>query len=636
MMKYFRAAFFISSLAAIFVSAVSSAPSVAAQATPDEHQQHHPPQQQMSPMPSTTPAANSNSSANANSNSNSNANASTGGMSNGAMSGGMGEMMKQMGTPKKKELYPSLIELPPDLPPEKRDEIKKLADARVTEGNALISSGFAKLAGANQKQDLAAMREAAEEIRRGQTLLESGLAAQKALAENKDLRATALEWFKRDMNLAPAVATEQPHGFFGLSWFHYITMLTLAAFSAAMIWMYFRKMKRANALVARLAGGAGDVSLPAAAAPVSLPQNSNVQPVAVNLEIAPSKPNSWTGTLLVSKIFEETPQVKTFRLTDPSGGKLPFNYLPGQFVTVTVTPEGLPVKRSYTIASSPTKRDYCEITVKHEAHGTVSHYLNTQVHEGELLQLVGPSGKFTFTGEEAGSIVLIAGGVGITPLMSVIRFLTDRSWKGDIYFFFGCWSEENIIFREEIEYLEKRYPNLRVTTLLEEPQDSASKKGYLTGRVTKEILDERVPEIASRRVHICGPPPMIDAVKQMLDELHVPKENVCTEIFVGKLPAPKSETLAPEDAGKTAVATFARSRKTAVLTPDKTTLEASEEAGVNINYSCRVGTCGICKTKLLAGKVTMDVDEALTDEDKANNIILACQAKATEDVAVDA
>ena len=634
MMKYFRAAFFISFLAAIFVSAASSPPSVAAQATPDEHQQHHAPQQQMSPMLSSSPAANSNYSANANPNSNSNA--SSGGMSNGAMSGGMGEMMKQMGAPPKKELYPSLIELPPDLPPEKRAELQKLADARVTEGNALISSGFAKLAGANQKQDFARMREATEEIRRGQTLLESGLTAQKALAENKDSRATALEWFKRDMNLAPAVEVANPHGFFGLSWFHYITMLTLAAFSAAMIWMYFRKMKRANALVARLAGGAGDISLPAVTTTASLPQSSDAQPVAVNPDIAPSKSNSWSGTLLVSKIFEETPQVKTFRLTDPMGGKLPFNYLPGQFVTTTVVPNGLPVKRSYTIASSPTKRDYCEITVKHEARGTVSHYLNTQVHEGELLQLTGPSGKFTFTGEEADSIVLIAGGVGVTPLMSVIRFLTDRSWKGDIYFFFGCWSEENIIFREEIEYLEKRYPNLRVTILLEEPQDSASKKGYLTGRVTKEILDERVPEIASRRVHICGPPPMIDAVKQMLDELGVPKENVRTEIFVGKLPASKSEMLAPEDAGQTAIATFARSRKTAVLSPDKTILEASEDVGVNIDYSCRVGTCGICKIKLLAGKVTMDVDEALTDEDKAQNIILACQAKATEDVAVDA
>lgn len=608
-MNYFRAPVSIFLLSGIFVISLS----VKAQNTPEEHSQHHP-QQQMSPAPTATPNNSNN--------------------SNSAMNGGMEKMMENAQTAPK-ELFPSLMQLPSDLPQEKRDEIKRLADKRVSEGNLLVSSGFAKLAEANQKQDFAAMQAATEEIRRGQTLLESGLAVQKALAENKEVQEAAFKWFRREMNLTPPVEVENPHGFFGLSWFHYISMLTLAAFSAAMIWMYFRKMKRANALVSKLAGDS-EIQLPAVTTPVSLSPDTNTQQISVNSDIAPSKSNSWSGTLLVSKIFEETPQVKTFRLTDPAGGKLPFNYLPGQFVTVTVSPKGLPVKRSYTIASSPARRDYCEITVKHEEQGTVSNYLNTQLHEGELLQLTGPSGKFTFTGEEANSIVLIAGGVGITPLMSIVRYLTDRSWKGDIFFFFSCFNEKNIIFREEIEYLEKRYPNLSVWIILEEPTDS-SQKGFLTGRITKEILNEQVPEIASRRVHLCGPPPMIEAVKQMLDELEVPQENVYTEIFAGKLPVPKTlTTIAPETVGKTVVATFARSRKTAVLSPDKTILEASEEAGVNIDYSCRVGTCGICKTKLLSGKVTMDVEEALSDEDKAANIILACQAKATEDVAVEA
>lgn len=73
-----------------------------------------------------------------------------------------------------------------------------------------------------------------------------------------------------------------------------------------------------------------------------------------------------------------------------------------------------------------------------------------------------------------------------------------------------------------------------------------------------------------------------------------------------------------------------------MLTPDKSILEASEEVGVNIDYSCRVGTCGICKIKLNSGKVTMAVEDALTEDDKTQNMILACQAKATEDVSVDA
>jgi ferredoxin len=89
-------------------------------------------------------------------------------------------------------------------------------------------------------------------------------------------------------------------------------------------------------------------------------------------------------------------------------------------------------------------------------------------------------------------------------------------------------------------------------------------------------------------------------------------------------------------AAQAPVCTFARSGKSAPLPPDKTVLEASEDVGVNIDNSCREGYCGVCKTKLLAGQVTMAVEDALDENDKAQNIILACQAKSTGDVTVEA
>lgn len=610
-MNYFRINFPILPQTIILLSSVF----VFGQSTPDQHIQHHPQTVEASPLPTAA------------------ASTPTPKMSN-TNTGGMSEMMNGMGKSPPKEIYPSLMELP-NLTPEKRAELERLAQERINEGNSLLNQAREKMSNPATAQNPAVMRDATAQMRQGLMLIESGLAAQTALSENKNPQETSFKWFKKNMNLAPAAEVEQPHGFFGLSWFHYFSMLSLAAFSAAMIWMYFRKMKRADALVKRLSDG-GDTALELSSVEQPAVLNSSVQPIPVNTEIAPSKSNSWTGTLRVAQIFEETPFVKTFRLVEPSGGKFPFSYLPGQFITVTVAPAGLSVKRSYTIASSPTQRDSCEITVKREEHGTVSAYLHDCVHEGELLQFTGPSGAFTFTGEESKSVVLIAGGVGVTPMMSAIRYLTDRSWRGEIYFLFGCFSEQNIIYREEIEYLQRRHKNLHVTILLEEPPTKTGESRYLTGRITKEILTGRVPEITSRRVHICGPPPMLDAVKEMLAELDVPPENIKTEVFVGKLPAPKTSSAVIDQSAAAAVVNFARSKKSAMLTPDKTILEASEEVGVNIDYSCRVGTCGICKTTLLSGKVTMEVEDALTEEDKGNNIILACQAKATEDVAVDA
>jgi len=559
----------------------------------------------------------------------------------------MGEMMKEMGKPPRKELYPSLMELP-DLPPEKRAEVGQLAHERMEAGTALLSSGLEKLARSTVEEDYAAMQEATAQLRQGLAQFESGLAAHRALAEGNVTRDVALQWFKRNMSLLPVVDVETPHGIFGLSWFHYVTMFILTAFAATMIWMYFHKMQRAEALLMKLAGGPGSGSDEATAAPSSPPLSGRALPVVpvnepsvsptpapVHPAIAPSKSNSWSGPLRVARIFQETPHVKTFRLTDPSGGTVPFTYLPGQFLTFTVAPNGQSVKRSYTIASAPTHRDACEVTVRREEQGVVSRYLHDRVREGALLQVTAPSGKFTFTGQEADSIVLIAGGVGITPFMSVIRYLTDRSWPGDIFLMYGCHRDNEVIFREELEYLRRRYANLHLT--ITATYADLSTWPYTTGHLTKELLVQSVPEIASCRLHLCGPPPMMDAVKGMLAELGVSAEQIRTETFIGK-ERPQAPPVVFDGAApaKLAVVTFARSHKTAVLPPNKTILEASEDVGVNIDYSCRVGTCGTCKVKLLSGAVTMEVEDALDPAEKTQNLILACQAKATGDVAVDA
>jgi glycine betaine catabolism B len=144
---------------------------------------------------------------------------------------------------------------------------------------------------------------------------------------------------------------------------------------------------------------------------------------------------------------------------------------------------------------------------------------------------------------------------------------------------------------------------------------------------------------------------MMEAVKGILAELGVLPEQIRTEVFIGKERPLAPATTLPEDRAATpvgraeppagaaaplAVITFARSKKTAMLPPEKSILEASEDVGVNIDYSCRVGTCGACKTKLLSGSVTMAVQDGLDPGDKENNIILACQAKSTGDVSVDA
>lgn len=559
----------------------------------------------------------------------------------GMMGGGMDGMMEKMGAPKPKDLYPSLMNLP-ELTPEKREEVRKQADERVGSGTALMGKGLDSLSKGAAREDHAAMQEAVSVIQEGLAQLDSGLAARRALAEGKAPRNVALQWFKREMNLLPPAAATSDHTFGG-SVFHAVTILILGTFAAVMIWMYFFKMRRASALLKEL-GSPGAVAPAAvqAQAPVAQPQAPAVEPAppaeppefpAMRSRTEPVE--KWSGNLRVCRIFDETPDVKTFRLAAENDVALPFTYYPGQFATLTIEIDGKKVKRSYTIASTPTQLHYCALTVKREDQGLVSRHLHDSIKEGDLIEVSGPNGKFTFTGEEASSIVLIAGGVGITPMMSAIRYLTDIGWHGEIYLLYCCRTTHDFIYRAELEHLQQRNQNLNVFATMTRAEGTVWMG--LKGRFSAEIIGHLVPEINKRRAHVCGPPAMMDAVVGMLKEVGVPDDLIKTEAFgPAKKPAektPPAEIPVPADAP---AVNFTKSGKSTQLPPDQTVLEAAESIGVEIDNSCLSGQCGLCKVKLCKGQVTMECDDALSDEDKAAGLILACQAKATENLEVEA
>lgn len=610
-----------------------------------------------------------------------------GGSSGMSTMGGMGAMMREMmGGQPRNEFYPSLMNLP-TVTPEQRQAIEAQARARISNGTDEVAGAQNALRHANAAGDAAGAEQAARRLREALNQVSSGTATLRALSEGKAPREVALDWFKGQMNVptAPSHALESG-GLLGLSWLHVITMSVLAAFAAGMLAIYLVRMRRVGALVSRLTSATPAPSSAVAAPPAApasppsvvpqmpiLPRTPTV-PAALGEAAAPPAPSPspgspavsmpasapargglWKGQLRVAAIFRETPLVKTFRLRDPAGGPIPFSFLPGQFLTYSAEIDGKLVRRSYTIASSAAQTAYVDTTIKREEPGVLSDYMHDKVAEGDLVEVMGPSGLFTFTGKEADSVVLIGGGVGITPLMAAIRYLFDTAWPGEIFLIYGARSTEEFIFRDEIEYLQRRMHNLRVHAAMARAPGTAW-LGH-EGPLTKGCLTQTVPDIARRRVHLCGPPGMMQAMKTFLAELGVPADQVKTEAFgpaLGAVPPPGATVVGPIGVTRanptgstppapppavgpaTATIRFARSDKTAPLPPDQSVLEVSEQVGVNIDFSCRIGICGVCKTQLLEGKVTMEVEEALTPEDKARNIILACQAKSIGNLVVEA
>jgi ferredoxin-NADP reductase/DMSO/TMAO reductase YedYZ heme-binding membrane subunit len=350
----------------------------------------------------------------------------------------------------------------------------------------------------------------------------------------------------------------------------------------------------------------------------------------------------WSGELVITRIFDETHDVKTFRLAAPDDGPLPFMHVAGQYLNLALTIDGTRVNRSYTIASAPTRSAYCEISVKRVPNGYASHHLHDTWREGQRVKVSAAAGKFVFAGRatDARRIVLIAGGIGITPLMSVVRSLTDRGWMGEMYLLLSVRAVRDYVFADELTYLQSRHPNLHVRVLVS--QDPDTPWNGLRGQITRDVIAEFVANLTRGPVMLCGPGPMMTAMRAILVGMGVPNDEVLQEEFVSRPPVESAADAdapslgAPDVAASGAQVAFTRTGRTIDVLADQSLLEAAEDNGIDLPFECRSGICGQCKTHLRSGRVRMDVQDALSAADRAAGFILACQAHALGNLEVEA
>jgi ferredoxin-NADP reductase len=360
----------------------------------------------------------------------------------------------------------------------------------------------------------------------------------------------------------------------------------------------------------------------------------------------------FQGELLVANVHQETPDVKTFRLINPHGGEIPFRHQPGQYMTLQLDIDGERVRRSYTIASAPSQRGYVELTIKRHPQGLVSKYMHDQVQVGHRIQLGAPGGKFWFDGSSSQRVLLIAGGVGITPTMSMLRYLTDTGWPGEIIFLNAARTAKDLIFDDELRYLASRHSNFVVVNFLSQARLQATSSGssfsssepsgaatrtipMRVGYISAEAIAELVPDSIDIPVYLCGPESMMTAIRAALAALGVSESKIYTEEFISpKNLADNSQVDASDNdldarASVEAEASFTRSGVTIRVERGETILEAAERNNVRLESECRSGVCGQCKVRCSAGRVAMETAYALSLAEKREGWILACQARAT-------
>jgi ferredoxin-NADP reductase/mono/diheme cytochrome c family protein len=345
----------------------------------------------------------------------------------------------------------------------------------------------------------------------------------------------------------------------------------------------------------------------------------------------PAATSSSAGPMILrlASVTQQASDAKTLRFIVADGRKL--SARPGQFLTFSFLFDGKKVIRSYSICSSPARSGYVEITTKRERQGCVSVFLNDRASVGMTVEANGPSGRFCFDECRHHNVVLIAAGSGITPMMSMLRYMDDLCLETTATLLYCVRTGTDIIFESELETLRSRLKNFRYHVLLSRPHaDWSGQRGH----ISREFIDNTVGDVTLRDFFLCGPPAFMDACRTILVGLGVKPERITQESF--GISAPKSAQPLSAAAETDVIVEFARSGKTCAARTGQTLLEAAEQHGVDIPSSCRLGQCGTCKTKVLEGKVRMDAEDGLDPDSRVQGFVLTCVGHADGYVKLDA
>ena len=216
-----------------------------------------------------------------------------------------------------------------------------------------------------------------------------------------------------------------------------------------------------------------------------------------------SHESNLSTRFIVLNDYEETLDTKTFRFCRLDDQ--PFDYLPGQYVTISVEINGQEYKRSYSLASTPTRPRSLEITVKRNPNGgVVSNWLNDHLKVGETLNVKGPYGKFSCAKNTPKKILMLAAGSGIVPIMSMLRWLTDTDASDDIILLLSFRTLYDVIYGDELKLIAAHHHNIKLLiTLTQEPVPFSPWSG-LTGRIDEIMIAGHVPDVTERAVYLCG------------------------------------------------------------------------------------------------------------------------------------
>ena len=308
----------------------------------------------------------------------------------------------------------------------------------------------------------------------------------------------------------------------------------------------------------------------------------------------------------VLQIRQLSPTIKSFRLK-PLADYV--HYQPGQFLAFH-TGEQQDVVRCYSLNSTPSRPGLYEVTVRLLEGGLGSTWMHEQVKIGDKLKVNNPAGRFTFK-QKAKASIFVAGGIGITPMMSMLKYAVDTGDQRELYFFYAGRTLEELVFHDELLIISSRSCHIHYVPMMKTvPEDWPG----AMGRISAEMMLATGLNFADCELYTCGPPAMMNSVKEIAAANGMPSENFYNEVFA----SPSSEKQGKIQCKVTFEGEVFDYNESIPL------LNFLEQQGKEIPYSCRAGVCGSCECTVTQGEVKMLESDYLNEDDLAQGRRLSC------------
>lgn len=331
----------------------------------------------------------------------------------------------------------------------------------------------------------------------------------------------------------------------------------------------------------------------------------------------------------VLDVRTETRDACSVQLAVPPALQEQFRFSAGQYITVMKEIDGEQLRRPYSLCMAPQENEW-RFCCKRIPDGRMSGYLNTSLKQGDQLAVMLPGGRFA-KGLAAGPYhyVGIAGGSGITPVISLVKTLLTTEPSSSFTLFYGNRTTPDIIFRELLLDLKNRYlGRLQIFNILSEEQTDVDLfHGLLDSDKVETLVSSLTKPQLVERFFICGPGPMMDGAEQALNRLGIDADRILKESF-GKIAPHAGVTAKPQVAASSVTATIRTGGSTqgVEVADGQSVLDAALAAGLDLPYACKGGVCCTCKARLTQGTVHMAVNYGLEADEIERGYILTCQA----------